>query len=95
MKYRLRYSVEAVQVPGDEEVIGEEAFMTGHGHVVGWLSAHEFDFKVTDALGYLLMSETLGYFHALPGEWLVLFPDGVLQSMADDLFKKIYEEVPE
>lgn len=85
--------VTALQVPPPESEIGEEAFMTGHGHLLGWLMALGFDdFMIADDKGVDIYT-TAGVLHASPGDWLVRHASGEIFPLKPDSLNAIYREV--
>jgi hypothetical protein len=93
MKFRKKpVVIEAMRIPIESED-GEEAFLFGHGELLGWFIRHEFDeFMVADDLGIDIYTLE-GVMHATPGDWIIRGVQGEFYPCKPDIFDATYEPV--
>lgn len=93
MKYRKKpVVIEAMRIP-DQLVDDDDAFMVGHGRILGWLIACGLDeYEVAEDQGYDIRTLE-GVMHASPGDWIIRGVAGEFYPCKPDIFAATYEPV--
>lgn len=95
MKYRKKpVAIEAMRVPVEIED-DENAFVFGHGRLLGWFILNGFeDYVVADDKG-LYINTLEGVMHASPGDWIIRGVQGEFYPCKPDIFDATYEPATE